>query len=214
MITSKDFKEIFKLDSKCVIPKSTLSLFEKQIKGAYLLYQELSEIKNKKFKNVDGTPLCAYFKKDGGFQDFVNPLGSRSTFEIYYIDKSRGSTPFWTYTKYHKDEVASIKNSAYKIFEATILLRLKMKYSKYGINFEYRDFATTSDDYSRCHPNQGIWWDGIIFTPVFYTDENKHTKILSQYSIAGVITNRSNIWNGKILKPIQDIISNLKKADK
>jgi hypothetical protein len=212
MITSKEFKEIFELDSKCRIPKNTLTLFNKQIKGAYLLYLEILNIKSKKFKNVDGTELRAYFTPyNHGFQQFVETLGSNSKFEVYYIDiNNNRPIPFWTYTKYKNEVVSGIKNSAYKIFEAKVLLNLKAKYSKYGISFKYFDYATTSCDFRRTHPNQAIWWDSIIFNSLFYTNTNKHFKELVDYRIKNVITNRHGIWDGDIPEPIQRLINQIK----
>ena len=122
-----------------------------------------------------------------------------------------GSTPFWTYTKYKDNEVATIKNNAYKLFEATILREIGYKYSKYGFQIMYRDFATDRDESIRCHPNQGIWWDGVDFNSLYYYDSNKTIHNLNSYSIYDTICNRDNIWNGKILEPIQRIINEYEK---
>lgn len=215
MITEKQFKQLFSISDNCVIPKNTLKIYNNQIKGACLLYIEVCNIGNKKFKNVDGTLLKAHFEFfNYGFQKFVYTLGSKSKFHISYVDKHRGTTPFWTYTKYSGDEKNNIKNSAYKIFEYSILLKLKYKYLKYGFDIEYRNYATTDDEAYRCHPNQSIWWDGIKFNSLFYIDENKNYKELSHYRIEQTISNRRDIWNGKISQPIQNIINEIKTKSK
>ena len=211
-ISEKEFKELFKLDEKCVIPEDTLEKYNLQIVGSYLLYKEILNIKDKKFKNVDGTELIAYFEEFGrGYQNFISTLGSRSKFRISYIDDIRGSNPFWARNKYEDhDECVKMKNNAYKLFESTILREIGYRYYKYGIKIHYRDFATTFDDYSRCHPNQGIWWDNLEFDSLYYYDENNIIQNFSSgYHISETITNRTSIWNGKILDPIKRVIDSL-----
>lgn len=211
-ITEKEFKELFELDDRCTIPKETLNTYNKQIKGAYFLYKEIMDIKSKKFKNVDDTKLQAHFEPyRNGFQHFVYTLGSKSKLEVSYIDKIRGSVPFWARTKYEREDNAFFKNTAYKIFISQILLPLEFKYSKYGFKFEYRDLATRREEKDRCHPNQSIWWDGIVFNSLFIKDaENKH-KELYNLNIEKTISQRRGIWIGDIPKPIKRIMAEIDK---
>lgn len=213
VITKAEFLEIFGLDPKCEIDKKTLTTFTKQIRGAYLLYKEILDVKNKRFKNIDGTQIRGYFEPyEHGFQRFVYTLGSKSKFRVDYIDQHNRSTPFWAYTKYHDTDVNTrMKNSAYRIFEVEFLNKIGYKYSKYGFKILYRDYATTSDEAYRSHPNQSIWWDGIEFDSLYYKEPDGRYEKITDYDIEQVISNRAgSIWNGEILKPIQKIIDSVK----
>jgi hypothetical protein len=210
-ITESEFKELFKLDENCTIPKDSLKLYNKQVRGAYLIYKDVLNISKTSFKNVDGTKLHAYFKEFSyGFQRFVHTYGSSSTFNVSYIDNNRsGSTPFWTHTKYSDEEVVQMKNSAYRMFESCVLFKLKYKYFKYGFEFSYIDYATTGSEERRCHPNGKIWWDGLTFQSLFFRDSKGNMNELYDRDIRQTICNYSNIWNGDIASPIQRIIDGI-----
>jgi hypothetical protein len=210
-ITSKEFKEIFKLNSGYKIPKETLAMFNKQVKGAYLLYLEIINIDKKKFKNFDETPLVAHFIPYRGrdFQRFIDNLGSCDKFEVRYLDNNKKAIPFWTYTKYSDNDCVNAKNSAYNIFISKILNKLLFKYSEYHIKFEFSNYAS-EDSYSiNCHSNGKIWWRGVEFLELHYVSHSGEYATISSYGIQCAFTNRSGIWNGEIPKPIQRIMDEI-----
>lgn len=213
MITEDEFKEVFKLDADCTVPKDTLKRFTKQIKGAYLLYEEAKDVKNVKFHNIDGTELHAYFDPHFGstnnFQGFVYTLGSKHRFRVTMLDSDGRSVPFWTNNRYSRvssEKNTQMKNSAYGIFETTVLYEWKFKYSKYGITIEYRDGARGYFEGGRAHPNQAMVWDGINFNPLYFINGNHDHIELNNYNIRNVITNRTNIFIGRLPEPISKII--------
>lgn len=210
-ITSKEFKEIFKLNSGCKIPKETLTMFNKQVKGAYLLYLEICNIDKKKFKNFDETPLVAHFipYRSNDFQRFIHNLGSCDMFEVRYLDNHKKKIPFWTYTKYSNNDCVIAKNSAYNIFINTILNKLLFKYSKYHIKFEFSNYASVGTYSINCHSNGKVWWRGVKFSELHYIRHSGEYATISSYGMQCAFTNRSGIWNGDIPKPIQRIMKEI-----
>lgn len=214
MITSKEFKDIFHLDNNCKIPKETLSIFNKQVKGAYLLYLEIFNIDKKKFKNFDGTPLVTRFipyNYNNGFQYFIDTSGSCDKFEVCYLDDSGKKIPFWTYNKYSDNERIIAKNSAYNIFINTILNKLLFKYSKYYIKFKFDNYASEGSYSVNTHSNGKIWWRGIKFSELHYIEETGKYNTISSYGIQCMFTNKNNIWNGEIPEPVKRIMDEIDK---
>jgi len=210
MITEKEFKKIFELADGCCVSKDMLKQFTNQIKGAYLLYKDICNVSDIKLTNVDGTLLQAEWEPYAyGFQHFVYTLGSKSKFHVSYLDEYGKPVPFWTYTKYG-DKCAAMKIAAYNIFESRVLCSLFMKYVKYGFTYRYRTMDTKQNG---CHPNQSIWWDGIIFNSLYYINKNEEYVEIPNYDIVEVILNSNNVWNGPIVEPIQKIIDRIEKRN-
>lgn len=206
-ITEAEFKEIFGLSEECIIPEDTLKEYSEQLEGTYLLYLDINNISKEEFKNVDGTALRAFWTPfNVGVQYFVNTLGSSSKIDVYYLKDDGSSTPFWTYTKYSKDEVLGMKNKAYRKFITSVLDRLGYEYRKYHLKFSYCDFATQGSYAHNCHPNGHIWWDGVEYNELYYKNGDSYFTI-GNNCIQHSITNRSGIWNGKIHPPIERIFN-------
>lgn len=204
MVTETEFKEIFKLPDGCKVPEVTLESYTNQIKGVYLLYEEIKGIHTKEFVNVDGTKLSAYFKPySHGLQHFIQTLGSKDKINVSYIDEGNSSRPFWTHTKYTDNEITNIKDLAYKTFIQRVLYEIRSRYSTYGIGFEFRDYASNE---GFPHPNHGIWWDGVTFHTLSYQKENGMYVELNNRSIISSFTNYDNILHGKLHSSIKRII--------
>jgi len=212
IITELQFKEIFKLASDCKVSENNIIKYQNFIIGAYLLYNEIMYINQKKFSivfNNEKIKLQAcYGPYSGmGFQDFVHTNGSKSKIEVSYFDDTRKEMmPFWTYTKFKNP--AEVQYLAYQQLIEVIKNIVVKYYNQYGIEFKFIDYSRNT---SGAHPNNKIYIDGIEFSSKLdYINSKGNSEFIPIYSIVDSITNRSSIWTGKILEPIQKIINTLK----
>jgi len=212
IITELQFKEVFKLELACKISENNILKYQNFIIGAYLLYNEIKNIDQKKFSiifNNEEIQLQANYKPYSGmrFQDFVYTLGSKSKIEVSFFDTPKQIRPFWTYTKFN-DKAAEVQYLAYqKLIE--VLKNIVVKYyTQYGIEFKFRDLSKNSPGASS---NNKIWIDGIEFSSKLeHINSKGNSEFIPIWNVVDSITNKSGIWTGEILKPIQKIIDSLK----
>jgi len=211
-ISETEFKNIFNLGSKYIVPESSLNTYTNYIIGSWLLYDEIYNINAKKFsiyfknEKIDLSARCC---DHTCYQNWVSPLGSLMKIKVEYFDpnKSKGTTPFWTYTKFN-DNARMVSRLAYQEM-CNVLNNIRAKYlSKYQIMLLYRDFSV--EDYSP-HPNDGLWLDGVEFiSNLVVINEQGNSELISDYQIGNSITNRDNIWVGKLPEFISSTINKLK----
>ena len=211
IISEDDFKSLFKLHQDCVIPENTLIQYTKYVQGSYLLYKEICNIRERKFsvhfKNEE-VQLYACYEPYGGmaFQEFIDPLGSRSKLTTGFYDTPTQTKPFWTYTRFN-DDSRIVKNLAYSQLMNELNNINGKYYTLYSITLDFRDIT----EKHRNHPNDAIWLDGVLFNNKLYViDQNGNSKFIETGRIPQTITNRSGIWIGDMLEPIKKLIKLVK----
>lgn len=206
ILSEEEFKEIFKLNRNYKVPQSTLKQYSLYVKGSNLLYEELYNIDKMRPLVIDfqenKEKIVCYSQDKTTWQTFVSPLGTRMKLECSYIDKSKRPTPFWTYTKFN-DKARNAASVAYNRF-SNELLRIQSKYSsKYRIEMTWRNFF---NKYGELHGP--IWLDGCDFMcKLEIKNPQGLYEYIGDYDIKQSITNRYNVFNGPVLKPILKIIS-------
>lgn len=212
--TESEFRETFKLDDDYKIPLATRKQYSKYVIGSYNLYNELKQFPDKKpmviYYNSKRERIVVYVEESRGWQNFVNPLGSRMTLECSYVsggirENGRPDTkPFWTYTKF--DNPAQVAYIAYDSLEQ-VLNTIKSKYqSKYRLELIWRNMAQTYGLYKSVSFMNPIWLDGCKFMNKLEIRKNGRSEFIGDYQIKQTITNRTDIWNGDVLPLVKKII--------
>jgi hypothetical protein len=166
--------------------------------------------------------LRACFKPSEGFQNFINPLGTKPSIEVCYWYKSRNEFyPFWASDpmfenwKTNENFTHDAIYSAYESFTSNVLLQIRSKYQgKYRIELEYRNVGRDYYYKNSVDMMEPIRLDGIKFMVGLEVKTPKGLNMyIGSYKIAGSIDNRKDIWIEKMLPPVKRIIDALTKEN-
>ena len=140
-ITQREFKIEFGLTEDYDIPKETIKEYVALVKKLYKLHKDVENLCKKKFE-IDYNGERVKIVVGGRLQGFSTLMGKYSSnkisFELSYVDSSRGYTPFWTYTRFG-DNAKSVARVAYNHFMNNQLATLINKHGKVGLHLSYRN---------------------------------------------------------------------------
>lgn len=211
VITEIEFRQIFDLDNSYKISKKTLKDYVKYLEGSYLLWEELNNINEVNFNIIfkkEKLELQAFY--DGNYcrsyQSYIMALGSPPKIEVCYLDSERDkSTPFWTYTKFEKQDKQIVIEKSYESF-INVLQKIKIKYlRKYNIHLKYRNYLEFGRTSGIMKP---IYLDGVEF-PDIYVKNKGIIESISSYEIIQSISNKYNVFTGPLLDPVYRILEPL-----
>ncbi len=217
-ITASEFKEIFGLHEKCKITKTILNQYTKYLIGSYLFHHELYNL-GKNPKNDFKTTLSGMkvilspsVNDKLDYQKFVMGLSTKMDISMNYklqSEPDKEFTPFWTHTHFEKQNKSEIVAQALREFADKILYKLQNKFTlKYGVQLNFRFVGR------RRHDVENIWLNSFEFVmDLPYVDENGHYTVITSYEIKQSITNKFNVFVGKMLPPVKRILNQLELTE-
>jgi len=203
-MTQDEFKELFELHKDCKVTKATVKSFEKIVLGAYLLHGEVMNNKKKiktTFTSGNNVVLTSHSEGHSSWRDHIKGTGSLPIIWVYYKRvKEERSYPFWTY---HPEDNEGNIDIAYALWGAEFTKISAMHASKYGVSMkvELDRYRTSNRWFFRTRPIE-------VITPIFYKDENGLDQRINKWDMRQAITQKSNIFLGRIPKSIQAVINN------